>query len=112
MYKKEVYIAFDDTEFPNRQACIDYEAFKRKELQNKYNELPLKQQYNIVKEEFEYKANIKSLPNSYLITHGYKPRENGIGGDIIAEHDYGIIHLRDDGVEVLLAYIKELEGRK
>lgn len=110
MRKKDVYIADDGTEFGDKDACINYEVTRLGEEQAMYSNLPIDQQYKIVRDAFEDALSNRSLSDSYLIEHGSDCRSGGIGGNITAEYSYGIVHLRDDAVEVLLKYIEFLNG--
>ena len=65
--------------------------------------------YKDVIKTFDNVSNERALSNEYLREHKCQTREDV---EIASELRYGIVYLRDDAVELLIARIEELEKQK
>lgn len=65
--------------------------------------------YEDVIKAFDNASNERALSDEYLQECGCQTREDV---EIANELRYGIVYLRDDAVELLIARIKELEKQK
>ena len=66
--------------------------------------------YKEVIEEFNKACNRYCLSDEYLEETGRNTSRRQRPNSICGEYEYGMVHMRDDAVEVLIDRIKELES--
>ena len=100
------FFADDGTEFKSASEC---QAYERELYEKTVNDVPLEQRANKVVEAFEKVYNQKALDDEYLDEVGKSTRYAG-GLPLVGDYSYGVLYLRDDAVDILVARIRQLEA--
>ena len=108
---KARYFADDGKEFSTEEECLAYE---RDIALDKYVKDfqcgELKDRANCMIEWFENACDARRMGDDLLENDGYSARYTG---DVVGMGVYspGVIHVRDDLVDILIMRIRELEGK-
>lgn len=101
-YIVTTYKASDGKIFKDKYECQLYEDRLMEES------MPLTRRYQVVREMFTDSYKHNCLSDDYLLTNNRGAPRNSILTQPAKELEYGIVYLRDDAVNVLLAYIDRL----
>lgn len=106
---KVTYTAFDGTTFDSEKDCIKHEyELKKLEYDKIFVEGPLKARADYVIDKYSEYANRKVLSDKQLATGECYMRCDD--APFCEDFVGGIVYLRDDAVDLLIDYIRELEN--
>ena len=100
------FFADDGTEFKSVSEC---QAYERDLHEKAVNDVPLEQRANKVIEIFDRACGRKALDDEYLDGVG-KPTRYAGELPLVGDYSYGVLYLRDDAVDILIARIRQLEA--
>ena len=108
---KATYTAFDGTVFDSKRECIEYERdLAHQKYYAEFVEPSLEDRANLVIKLFQAECRSRRMCDDLLENDGYSARYTG---DVVGMGVYspGVIHVRDDLVDILIMRIRELEGK-
>ena len=108
---KATYTAFDGTVFDSKRECIEYERdLAHRKYYTEFVEPSLEDRSNHIIKLFQAEGRSRRMGDDLLENDGYSARYTG---DVVGMGVYspGVIHVRDDLVDILIMRIRELEGK-
>lgn len=108
---KVTYTAFDGTVFDSKRECIEYERdLAHRKYYAEFVEPSLEDRSNHIIKLFQAECRSRRMGDDLLENDGYSARYTG---DVVGMGVYspGVIHVRDDLVDILIMRIRELEGK-
>lgn len=108
---KTIYTAFDGTVFDSKQECLEYERYiTYQKYYAEFIEPSLVDRANHIIELFQNECRSRRMDDDLLEGEGENTRYTGdVAG--IGVYSPGVVHVRDDLVDVLIMRIRELEGK-
>lgn len=103
---KATYTAFDGTVFDSKLECLEYERdLAHRKYYAEFVEPSLEDRSNHIIKLFQAECRSRRMGDDLLENDGYDTRYTG---DVVG---MGVIHVRDDLVDILIMRIRELEGK-
>jgi len=107
---KATYTAFDGTVFESKHECLEYERdLARQKYYAEFVEPSLADRANHIIKLFQAECRSRRVEDDLLESEGENTRYTG---DVASMGVYspGVVHVRDDLVDILIMRIRELEG--
>ena len=108
---KATYTAFDGTVFDSKQECLEYERdLARQKYYAEFVDPSLADRANHIIKLFQAECRSRRVEDELLESKGSYARYTG---DVVGIGVYspGVVHVRDDLVDILIMRIRELEGK-
>ena len=108
---KATYTAFDGTVFDSKQECLEYERdLARQKYYAEFVEPILADRANHIIKLFQAECRSRRVEDELLESKVSYARYTG---DVVGIGVYspGVVHVRDDLVDILIMRIRELEGK-
>lgn len=108
---KVTYTAFDGVVFESKQECLEYERdFARRKYYAEFVDPSLADRANHIIELFQSECRSRRINDDILESEGNCTRYTGdVAG--IGVYSPGVVHVRDDLMDILIMRIRELEGK-
>ena len=109
---RRIYLSNDGREFNSECACM---AHEEEVLTEKYDEIfvngSIKKRAKVIINGFEYICDTCGQSDSALDGKRLLTRHDEDRIPIFTGCEYGVVYLRDDAVDILIKYIRELEKK-
>ena len=108
---KATYTAFDGTVFDSKRECIEHERdLAHRKYYAEFVEPSLEYRSNHIIKLFQAECRSRRVEDDLLESEGSYTRYTG---DVVGMGVYspGVVHVRDDLVDILIMRIRELEGK-
>lgn len=108
---KAIYTAFDGTVFDSKQECLEYERdLAHQKYYAEFVEPSLEDRSNHIIKLFQAECRSRRMDDDLLESEGSYARYTGDVADM-GVYSPGVVHVRDDLVDILIMRIRELEGK-